>query len=108
MELKREEEREGLFGRMMKYSRTDVVGEGFGKRKVGMRVRVKFYEHEEVEEGEYKWMKLVKVTTKEGTIVQITRRINGGYYDYWYKVQLNDGSCVWRSYVLLNSTNFKY
>ena len=99
--MKREETREGPFGRMMVYSRTDVEGEGFGKRKVGMRAKVKFYEYaDEVEEG-YNWRRCVGITLKEGTIVQITRRINHGYYDYWYKVRLDDGTFAWRSYVIV-------
>ena len=103
----KEEVREGRYGRKLVYSRTDVQGEGFGKRRVGMRVKVKFYAYEDVEEEGFKWRRNIGTTLREGTIVQITRRINYGYYDYWYKVRLDDGKCVWRSYVLLNSTNFK-
>lgn len=83
-----------------KYSSTDVVGEGFGKYKVGMTVelytyvQIKYdqsftssdYYDAQTEQGE-----------KKGTLIKIVRRINGGYYDYWYKVRLADGKEVWRS-----------
>lgn len=101
--MEKNEVREGLFGQKLVYKRTDTEGEGFGNRKVGMRCKVKFYEHEERGEGEFKWKQLVNVTTREGTIVQITRRINyaGPYYDYSYKVRLDDGTHVWRSHVVV-------
>ena len=103
--MKREETRETEPGRIMYYSRRDRPGEGFGKRKVGMHVTVKFYEYEEVEvPGDeffeaYTYNRCINKTIQEGVIVQITRRINEDYYDYWYKVELDDGTFVWRSHV---------
>lgn len=69
------------------YSSTETEGEGFGKKRVGMRVKVRFYNYTED----------VGFEEKEGIITKITRRINSGYYDYWYKVKLEDGKEVWKS-----------
>lgn len=64
-----------------KYKIVEEEGEGFGKRKVGMQVQV---------DGSF------------GILIKVTRRINprGPYYDYWYKVRINEsGKEVWRSFV---------
>lgn len=97
--MKKNEVRKGYFGQKLVYSRTETEGEGFGKRKVGMRCKVKFYKYEDVKGKEYR--RNIGTTLEEGTIVQITRRINCGFYDYWYKVRLDDGTHVWRSFVIL-------
>lgn len=67
---------------LCQYSSTETEGEGFGKKRVGTKVKIRFD----------------AVTEMEGRIVKITRRINSGYYDYWYKVRIfGRGKEVWRS-----------
>ena len=92
---------------IVKYSRRNKIGEGFGKRKVGMKVLVvKEYLYEEIEswnsingKGMYKIN--VGEIKEKGIIIRIVRRINRGYYDYWYKVKLENGKYKWSSYVEL-------
>lgn len=114
--MKREEKRERIIigyngkeyktGIIMKYSRRDKIGEGFGKRKVGDRILVVVkYINKEIKEkvGEnvYKWKVMDRKEKEEGVIIRIVRRINNGYYDYWYKVRLDNKKEIWRSYVEL-------
>lgn len=82
------------------YSRTEIKGEGFGKRKIGMKIIViRKYEYEEIEDKGFKWKKCINRIKEEGIIIKIVRRINKGYYDYWYKVEFKDGKSIYRSYV---------
>ena len=110
-EIVREEEKErfvvGIFSKIkysrgiLKYSRKDKLGEGFGKRKVGMKVKVKeyLYGEEKIDEWGFKYKENLEIKLLEGIIIRIVRRINNGYYDYWYKVKLNNGKYKWSSYV---------
>lgn len=103
MEIVREEERIGKYGNKLVYSRRDKLGEGFGKRKVGMKIIVVVkYISKEVENNVFGKYKVMDRKEKEkGIIKLIVRRINYGYYDYWYKVELKNGKNIWRSYVEL-------
>lgn len=89
---------------IVKYDRRFKDGEGFGKRKVGMKVKVKmYYKGEKYKEFvkrrlEGEW-NLINYELEEGMIVRIVRRINWEYYDYWYKVKLDSGKYIWRSYI---------
>lgn len=96
----REEVRIGKYGNKLIYSRRDKVGEGFGERKVGMKVEVKeyIYGKEEIDKNGFSY-KESKVNMLKGIIVRVVRRINSSYYDYWYKVRLDSGEEVWKSYV---------
>lgn len=98
-----EEEKLGKYGNLLIYSRRDKVGEGFGIRKVGMRIKLKDYIYGK-EWNEYLEDYVSNCISKEyieGIIVKIVRRINNGYYDYWYKVKLDSGKYKWCSYVKL-------
>lgn len=101
-EIVREEIKINKYGNKLIYSRRDKVGEGFGKRKVGDRVLVVVkYIRKEIELFGEKYNIMDSKEKEEGIIKRIVRRINSGYYDYWYKVELKDGKKIWRSYVEL-------
>jgi len=103
MEIVREEEKRNKYsGIVMKYSRRDKVGEGFGKSKVGDKVLV-VVKYKKIDWGNCDWRKSLEnyKEKEEGVLRRIVRRINNGYYDYWYKVELKDGKYIWRSYVEL-------
>ena len=85
----------------VRYSRRDKIGEGFGKRKVGMKVKVKEYLYKVSYKYGFKENISNGVNILEGIIVRIVRRINNGYYDYWYKVKLENGKYKWVSYVII-------
>ena len=98
----REEIKESKWGNKLVYSRRDKIGEGFGKRRVGDKILIVIkylYEEEEIFNRKYK-IKVGEIK-EEGIIIRVVRRINEGYYDYWYKVKLNNGKNIWRSYVEL-------
>ena len=100
MKMKREEVKEGRWGNKLIYSRRDKVGEGFGKRKVGIKVKIKeyIYGKEKIDKDGFRY-KESKVNILEGVIIIIVRRINKNYYDYWYKVEIGENKYNWVSYV---------
>jgi len=90
---------------IVEYKRIEEKGKGFGKRKVGDKIIVvKEYIYEEILE-DYGGKNKVKVkymigkNKVKGVIIRIVRRINNGYYDYWYKVKIENNKNIWRSYV---------
>lgn len=92
-----EEEKLGKYGNLLIYSRRDKIGEGFGNSIIGKRVSIiERYIYDDMEKDEFGRLNKGKIRV-EGILVRITRRINSGYYDYWYKVKLDNGRYLWRS-----------
>ena len=85
---------------ILEYWRKIKEGEGFGKRKVGDKVKVvKEYIYEEREGYGGKYKICVDRVKEDGIIRRIVKRKNKGYLDYWYKVEIGKDKYVWRSYV---------